>query len=44
LKFKLDENPDVCKLIKNAVREVIQDELGKAWLEGLSTISEDARI
>jgi hypothetical protein len=44
LKFKLDENPDVCKLINKAVREVIQDELGKAWLEGLSTISEDARI
>jgi hypothetical protein len=28
-------------LIKKAVREVIQDELGKAWLEGLSTVSDD---
>lgn len=29
------------RLIKKAVREVIQEEMGKSWLEGLPTVTDD---
>ena len=28
-------------LMKKAVREVIQEEMGKAWLEGLPTVADE---
>jgi hypothetical protein len=38
----IDMDKDVLfTLIKKAVREVVQEEMGRAWLEGLSTVTDD---
>lgn len=36
----IDKNELFC-LIKKAVREVIQEEMGRAWLEGLPTVDDE---
>ena len=34
------DKDELFSLIKKAVREVIQEEMGKVWLEGLPTVSD----
>ena len=34
------DKDELLSLIKKAVREVIQEEMGKLWLEGLPTVSD----
>jgi hypothetical protein len=36
----MDKN-ELFNLIKRAVREVVQEEIGRAWLEGLATVSDE---
>ena len=32
---------ELFNLIKKAVREVVQEEMGRAWLEGLATVTDE---
>jgi hypothetical protein len=35
------DNNELFNLIKKAVREVVQEEMARAWIEGLATVTDE---